>query len=90
VIGEGVHDAGRHGGERAGLEFDGALADPHAQRPVKDIEHVVQSLVDVGRRACEPGLEFDFAEIERAVGVLAGCLDRDRGGSAEVLSLTRA
>src|SRR5215212_7447283 len=45
--------------------------------------------MDVRRRACEPRLNFDLTKVERAAGLLAGCLDCDRGGTAEVLAPAR-
>ena len=45
---ERVHHGRRHAGEPAGRELDGLVAEAQRQRPLQDVEHVVQPLVDVG------------------------------------------
>jgi hypothetical protein len=48
----------------------------------------VQVLVDMWRRPRKPRCDHDLAQVEGVVGLVAGCLDRDRGWAADVLPLT--
>ena len=72
---EGVQDTRRDTREAARKGLDCPVAESQRERPLEDVEHVVEFAVAVRRGTGEAGRERALGEEEGAAGVLARGLD---------------
>src|SRR5829696_2376151 len=89
LVAEGVDNTRGHADKAARLQLERLITEAHGQRPLEDIEHVVQTLVSVRGRAREPPFDDDFAEIKGIIRLFAGGLDGHGRRSADPFALTR-